>query len=92
MFIAFEDQTKEIQRLQAKIDALMLEYCPNEMTGEQTKKWEASQVSVPEGDEQQSWENTPYCIECGSERLAFQGTYANGGEWKCKVCNSEFMW
>lgn len=30
---------KEIQRLQAKIDELMLEYCPDEMTPEQMAEW-----------------------------------------------------
>jgi len=30
--------------LQAKIDRLMFEYCPDEMTPEQIKKWEESQA------------------------------------------------
>ena len=30
--------------LQAKIDALMLEYCPEEMTREQVANWKASQT------------------------------------------------
>lgn len=33
--------------LQAKIDALMLEYCPNEMTPQQIKEWERHQKAVP---------------------------------------------
>ena len=32
-----------ISNMQSKIDALMLEYCPNEMTTDQMKKWEDSQ-------------------------------------------------
>lgn len=36
---------------QAKIDALMLEYCPDEMTPEQTEEWGRNQRPV--SDEQQ---------------------------------------
>lgn len=36
--------SKEKCALQAKIDALMLEFCPEEMTPEQIKCWEESQV------------------------------------------------
>ena len=32
--------------LQAKIDALMLEYCPDDMTEEQMKNWEKHQKPV----------------------------------------------
>ena len=35
---------KEIESLQAKIDSLMLEYCPNEMTKDQIDNWEKHQV------------------------------------------------
>ena len=34
----------EVARLQARIDALMLEYCPGEMTPEQTAEWARHQV------------------------------------------------
>ena len=27
-----------------------------------------------------------YCIECGSEDLAYVERYANGYEWNCRVC------
>jgi hypothetical protein len=40
----FERQT--IERLQAKIDALMLEYCPDEMTEEQMANWARHQQPV----------------------------------------------
>jgi hypothetical protein len=36
-------QDAEIAALQAKIDALMLEYCPSEMTPEQMAEWERHQ-------------------------------------------------
>jgi hypothetical protein len=36
----------ETDALQAKIDALMLEFCPAEMTPEQVARWEASQVQI----------------------------------------------
>jgi len=35
-----------IVQLEAKIDALMLEYCPDEMTTEQLENWERHQVPV----------------------------------------------
>lgn len=37
---------------QAEIDALMLEYCPNEMTEEQKAEWAAHQVPI--SDEEQA--------------------------------------
>lgn len=38
------EKDKEIQSLQARIDELMLEYCPNDMTKEQIENWEKHQV------------------------------------------------
>ncbi len=32
-----------------------------------------------------------YCIECGSERLVYLATYANGEEWKCADCGNLMM-
>lgn len=40
-----------VEALQAKIDALMLEYCPDEMTPEQIANWERHQVPAPKGGE-----------------------------------------
>ena len=37
-------KTKQIEDLQAKIDLLMLEYCPDEMTKELIEDWEKHQV------------------------------------------------
>ena len=37
----------ELERLQARIDRLMLEYCPDEMTPEQIAEWERHQRAVP---------------------------------------------
>lgn len=34
---------KEVERLQAQIDSLMLEFCPDEMTPEQERQWGESQ-------------------------------------------------
>ena len=34
------------QALQAKIDALMMEYCPEEMTEKQLEEWAANQIPV----------------------------------------------
>ena len=41
-----EKQAAEIERLQAQIDSLMLEYCPNEMTEAQKENWAKHQVRV----------------------------------------------
>lgn len=42
---------RENKRLQAKIDALMLEYCPEEMTEAQLAEWGRHQVPVKESDD-----------------------------------------
>ena len=36
-------------------------------------------------------EDDNYCIECGSERLVYLATYANGEEWKCADCENLMM-
>jgi hypothetical protein len=36
----------ELERLQARIDELMLEHCPDEMTPDQTLKWSTQQRIV----------------------------------------------
>ncbi len=41
----------EVARLQARIDALMLEYCPGEMTPDQTAEWARHQVRADETSE-----------------------------------------
>ena len=41
---AWQHRQQELDALQAKLDAVMLEYCPEEMTQEQTEKWAISQV------------------------------------------------
>lgn len=43
----WDNRNKEVMALQAKIDALMLEFCPKEMTIEQMKAWEKHQVGAP---------------------------------------------
>lgn len=42
--------TKEVDVKQAKIDALMLEYCPEEMTQEQIDNWASHQRVVKVGE------------------------------------------
>ena len=37
-----------IATLQARIDELMLEYCPDEMTPDQLAEWERHQIPAPE--------------------------------------------
>lgn len=41
----------EIEAKQAKIDALMLEYCPDEMTPAQLQNWASHQKPVPKDEE-----------------------------------------
>ena len=43
---AIEKLVAERDALQAKVDALMLEYCPDEMTPEQVEEWAKHQVPV----------------------------------------------
>ena len=45
-FIAIEEKDKRIQELEAKIDSLMLEYCPEEMTQDQIDNWVEHQVGA----------------------------------------------
>ena len=42
-----DELEQERKRLQARVDALMLEYCPDEMTPEQIAEWELHQQAVP---------------------------------------------
>lgn len=37
---------RRIDSMQAKIDALMLEYCPDEMTTEQKQEWARNQIEA----------------------------------------------
>lgn len=39
---------QQLAAKQAEVDALMLEYCPNEMTPEQLEEWGRNQVPVKE--------------------------------------------
>lgn len=41
-----------IEELEARVDALMLEYCPDEMTDEQKARWAAHQSAAPFSSEQ----------------------------------------
>lgn len=45
-----EDYEEELNALQAKLDEVMLEYCPEEMTEEQVAVWESHQQPVKELD------------------------------------------
>lgn len=40
---------QERERMQARIDALMLEHCPDEMSDEQKRNWAANQVPAQQG-------------------------------------------
>ena len=49
---------QQLAAAQAKIDELMLEYCPEEITQEQVAEWEKHQVAV--GDPlNDAWESDP---------------------------------
>lgn len=72
----FEKLRAECESQQAKIDALMLEFCPDEMTPEQKARW--AECQVPSGDK---WikrvaeqvvkveANPPIRLECPDARL-----------------------
>ena len=47
---AIENLHKKLAAAQAKIDALMLEYCPEEMTEDQLQEWERHQRVVKVGE------------------------------------------
>jgi hypothetical protein len=46
-----DEARAHIRELEAKVDALMLEYCPDEMTPEQRQRWAAHQQPVDRRDE-----------------------------------------
>jgi hypothetical protein len=68
-----------IAALEAKIDALMLEYCQNEMTSEQRENWARHQVaSAPETPAEPEkcphgilWRG-PVCMDCVNEAFGHQ--------------------
>jgi hypothetical protein len=41
----YAELEKKVQHLQSKIDSLMLEFCPDEMTKEQKENWAEHQQS-----------------------------------------------
>ena len=45
------ERDAEIERLKAKVDALMLEFCPDEMTPEQMEQWGKNQKPTNAGKE-----------------------------------------
>ena len=47
-WISAEEHARVVSSMQAKIDELMLEFCPGEMTDEQLAEWERHQVPVDE--------------------------------------------
>lgn len=52
-WVKWEEAKQVIDALEAKIDALMLEHCPDEMTPEQVENWEKHQrlsTSMDEGN------------------------------------------
>ena len=46
---AFLEWRDRAEKAEAKIDALMLEYCPDEMTEEQVAEWKKHQIIKEEG-------------------------------------------
>jgi chromosome segregation ATPase len=44
----FDQLTKELAAKQARIDALMMEFCPGEMPVEQKRNWEQHQTTPPQ--------------------------------------------
>ena len=48
----WEDRNREVLALQAKLDAVMLEYCPDEMTEEQKAEWARHQTPASAEEQQ----------------------------------------
>ncbi len=51
MRMLIEDKKRdeaELEKVQARLDAVMLEYCPEEMSREQVDNWAKHQVAIPE--------------------------------------------
>ena len=46
----FWEADKQLAAAQARIDELMLEYCPDEMTQDQIDNWAKHQQAVPENE------------------------------------------
>lgn len=46
--LRIRELTQQLAAKQARIDELMLEYCPNEMTEEQLEEWSKHQRTVKE--------------------------------------------
>ena len=49
-WISAEEHARVVSSMQVKIDELMLEFCPEEMTAEQFAEWGRHQVPVSEHD------------------------------------------
>lgn len=47
---ARQEQDKKLETLQAKLDAVMLEYCPEDMTQEQVDNWARHQRPVSKAE------------------------------------------
>lgn len=47
----WEERNRVVMALQAKLDAVMLEYCPDEMTEAQKAEWARHQQPVSEGEQ-----------------------------------------
>lgn len=48
-WVRYTDHAATVAAMQARIDELMLEYCPHEMTQEQFDEWARHQAPVDEG-------------------------------------------
>ena len=48
----WEERNRQVMALKCQIDALMLEYCPDEMTDDQKAEWARHQQPVSEQEQQ----------------------------------------
>lgn len=51
VWVKAHEAQRAINELQAKLDRLMLEHCPDEMTEEQKANWAKAQRAVPDPDD-----------------------------------------
>lgn len=88
---------KELDARQAKIDALMLEYCPSEMSDAQFAKWASHQKPVSAEkvraiDAAIGQNKLAELQEDNKKLLSALSDLTHGGEFACWVATQEMCW
>lgn len=75
--------------LQAKIDALMLEYCPDEMTDEQLAEWGRHQIAVEGKEPWEVWQETSRTVYVSEDDAWSRRVIVQIGQSKCDICKEQ---